>query len=217
MRTQILVVISVLLVAGLACSLSGAGGGTGTPAPTENVLYQDDFSDTGSGWTRLADDAGLTDYESDAYRFRVDQPNKFLWEGAHQNFSVDVSVRVDATKTAGPEEGDIGVMCRYDADGKNFYFFTFSPHGYAAIGLWQGSDYTVLTESDNNSFGASDQVHTITADCVGSTLTLSVDGKQVHTTQDSTLTSGDAGLIVGTYDEAGVDVTFDNFKVTAPE
>jgi hypothetical protein len=33
---------------------------------------------------------------------------------------------------------------------------------------------------------------------------------------DSTLTSGDVGLLASTYDEAGVDILFDNFIVTVP-
>jgi len=33
---------------------------------------------------------------------------------------------------------------------------------------------------------------------------------------DSTLSSGDVGLLASTYDEAGVDILFDNFTVTTP-
>jgi hypothetical protein len=111
---------------------------------------------------------------------------------------------------------DIGLICRYNADLDNFYFMTMSFDGYAAIGLWEGNDYTLLAETYDNNFGSESQMHTLQADCIGSAMSLTVDGVRVVTINDSTLTSGDAGFIVGTYDTPGLDVLFDNFTVTAP-
>jgi hypothetical protein len=42
-----------------------------------------------------------------------------------------------------------------------------------------------------------------------------VNGQQVLSATDSSLTSGDIGLIAGTYDEGNVDVLFDNLVVTS--
>jgi hypothetical protein len=38
----------------------------------------------------------------------------------------------------------------------------------------------------------------------------------VDSVPDTSFTSGDVGLIAGTYEEAGTDVLFDNFVVTKP-
>jgi hypothetical protein len=54
------------------------------------------------------------------------------------------------------------------------------------------------------------------ADCVGSTLTLYANGQMLATVTDTSFTTGDVGLLVGTFDEPNVSVQFDNFVVTKP-
>ena len=54
------------------------------------------------------------------------------------------------------------------------------------------------------------------ADCIGQTLTLYVNDQQVFQTSDSQFSSGDVGLIAGTFDVAGTDIHFDNFVVRKP-
>ena len=53
-------------------------------------------------------------------------------------------------------------------------------------------------------------------DCVGSTLTLYINGTQVDQQFDEDYVAGNVGLIAGTYDEAGTDILFDNFVVYQP-
>ena len=45
----------------------------------------------------------------------------------------------------------------------------------------------------------------IKADCVGSTLTLYANGTQLISVEDTTFTSGDVGLLAGTFDTPGTD------------
>ena len=56
----------------------------------------------------------------------------------------------------------------------------------------------------------------VRADCVGTQLTLYVNGTQVATANDSTLYSGDVGLLAGTFDIPDVNIMFDNFVVSTP-
>jgi hypothetical protein len=56
----------------------------------------------------------------------------------------------------------------------------------------------------------------ITADCIGNTLTLYVNDTQLLSVQDTSLSSGDVGLIAGTFDTPGTDIHFDNFIVRQP-
>jgi hypothetical protein len=212
MRPRSLLLCSAVVIATLACNL----GGGGTAAPSEDALFEDDFSDTGSGWSTLTDEDGVTEYAGGGYRFFIDAPDKFFWESPLQSSSGDVVVQAEATKVAGPDDADIGVICRYDSANQIFYFLTYGPHGYASIGYWDGDGYEVLAESDGNDFGDTAGPHTVRGDCVGDTLTLYVDRQEVLSTTDTSLTSGDAGLIVGSYDEPGVDVIFDNFQVLEP-
>ena len=50
-------------------------------------------------------------------------------------------------------------------------------------------------------------------DCIGSTLTLFVNGTQVDQQTDSEYIIGNVGLIAGTFADVGTDILFDNFMV----
>jgi hypothetical protein len=56
----------------------------------------------------------------------------------------------------------------------------------------------------------------IQAECNGSTLRLVVNGQQLAETTDSDFTSGDAGLLAGSFENPGTDILFDNFIVREP-
>jgi len=54
------------------------------------------------------------------------------------------------------------------------------------------------------------------ADCIGSTLTLYVNDQMVAVATDSSLASGDVGLVGGTFDIPSSTFEFDNFVVYQP-
>jgi hypothetical protein len=58
--------------------------------------------------------------------------------------------------------------------------------------------------------------NTIRADCVGSSLSLYVNGEKLDEVQDTEFGSGDVGLMAGSFDTPGTDIHFDNFNVTKP-
>jgi hypothetical protein len=209
----------VLMAASLACQLGGNGG---TTPVDSNVLYQDDFSNPNSGWDSVRDDTAITDYENGGYRIFVNEANYDYWATAQKSFDGDVVIDVDATKTAGPDDNDFGVICRYNSpsDGEyNYYFFMISSDGYASIGKSLNGERSNLSGDSMQAFDGinpgSEKNH-ITASCIGNTLTLSVNGNQLISVQDDSFNGGDVGLLAGTFDVPGVDILFDNFVVTKP-
>jgi hypothetical protein len=196
------------------------------PSPVPQVLFQDDFSNNNSGWASVVQDYKITDYAEGAYRMWVDRTQFDVWSIAYQYFEGDVSVEVEATKVGGPDVNDFGVICRYQEDETGdedlfwFYFFIISSDGNATIAKVDGSTQTYLSNSGNMEY--SPAIHTgnatnrIRADCIGSTLTLYVNGQQVMSVVDTSYSGGDVGLIAGTFDEGGVDILFDDFVVTRP-
>jgi hypothetical protein len=58
-----------------------------------------------------------------------------------------------------------------------------------------------------------DASNQLEANCSGQSLSLSVNGQAAVQASDSDFTSGEVGLITGSYDEPGVDILFDNFSV----
>ncbi len=70
----------------------------------------------------------------------------------------------------------------------------------------------LFTERINQGTGT----NVIQADCEGENLTLSVNGTVLADVTDNRFSSGDVGLIAGTFDEPGTDILFDNFFVRQP-
>jgi len=54
------------------------------------------------------------------------------------------------------------------------------------------------------------------ADCIGDKLTFYINFTEVASATDPDFSSGDAGLVAGSFTEPGVDVLFDNFVVLQP-
>ncbi|MGB9801239.1 MAG: hypothetical protein ACPLUL_14215 [Thermanaerothrix sp.] len=206
----------ILTMPALACGFQGQTLPTATPQV--EILFQDDFSDPDSGWDRRQDSDGVTDYTGDgAYRIRVDTPNLEVWANPNLNFK-DVRIEVDATKVAGPDDNDFGVLCRY-VDIQNFYFFLISSDGYFGIGKKVNGETQIIGAENLESHTAIRQGTTtnhIRADCVGNTLSLHANGTLLRTVNDETLQEGDVGLIASTYAEPGVEILFDNFIVYQP-
>jgi len=220
MKKPIFVMLFVLLAASLACSLFTAA--PSAPAASNNILFQDDFSSTSSGWDQASGDNGSTDYADGAYRIYVSSTQYDAWANPGKSFDANVIIEADVTKTAGPDNNDMGVVCRYNKTdgGFNFYYFIISSDGYAIIAKMVNSESSFLTEKMtdvNPAIKTGNATNHLRADCVGNQLTLYVNGTQMMSVTDSDLTGGgDAGLIAGTFDTAGTDALFDNFVVTQP-
>lgn len=226
MRKQLWLVIIVLLFAGLACSFGASSGpadtpSTGTnsgPMPTaSNVLFEDDFSSSSSGWDRSAYDFGETDYVDGGYHIAVTADYSSVWSNPGISAS-DVSVEVDGSKRGGVDDNEYGVICRYQDEG-NFYAGSISSDGfYAIIKIQNGEFGYVGAESMQPSdlISQGDATNRVRLDCVGSTLTLYVNGSMLVSASDSSFASGDVGLYAGSFATPDVDIFFDNFVAQRP-
>jgi hypothetical protein len=180
-----------------------------------DVLYQEDFEDNTTGWARISNENGIMDYDGGGYRMLVRQPKLNMWSTSEKNFG-DVRIEADVIKLHGPDENRMGLMCRYQ--GGNYYFFIISNDGYYTIGKFMGGltlllGQTEMLDSETIQKGASNHLR---ADCIGDTLTFYINYTQVATAQDADLPNGDVGVLAGAFDEAGVDVLFDQFVVIQP-
>ena len=239
---RILITVCVLVLASLACNaLAGTPQPTdnpiippvptiaGNPNPTSEVvppapsggqtLFQDDFSDANSGWPTASDADKSADYSADGqYLIQAITTQQDVWAHPGQNFS-DVTVEVDATKSSGPDNNGFGVVCRFQ-DNDNFYYFMVSSDGFQVIGKYEAGENKYLTADKmqpTSAINAGSTSNHVRGDCNGSTLTLYANGEQLSSVTDTSFTSGDVGVIVGTFDEPNVGVLFDNFVVTSPK
>jgi uncharacterized protein YxeA len=220
---KILIVVIALVAASLACSQVSP---TQEPPiqvqPTvkvqSDVLFSDDFSNSSSGWDQVNEDYKITDYSNGGYRMWLDNTQYDVWANPAKSFSGPVRIEVDATKIAGPDNNDFGIICNYQ-DIDNFYFGLVASDGYAVIGKVQDATSTYLSSEQMVSVDGVNPGSTLNHlrfDCINGDLTLYANGSQVANVYDSTFSSGDVGLQVGTFDESGVDILFDNFVVRKP-
>jgi len=224
MNKKVFIALVFLVMGALACSTTtllpttkpstgGGGGSSGT------ILYQDNFTDTNSGWLHHQSPNSTMDYVSGGYHIYVTTTDLLAFATAGQSFQSNVSVEVDAAKTAGPDDNYIGVICRYQ-DEYNFYFFAISSDGFAGIAMYKANTMSMLTGSNFQASSAINQgaaTNHIRADCIANTLTLYVNSQKVDSITDSTFTvGGDAGFLARANTVSGVDILFSNFLVRKP-
>jgi len=188
-------------------------------ASSNGILFQDSFTDTNSGWPHHLTVNSSMDYASGGYRIYVTTTDLLAFAISGRSFPSNVSIGVDATKTAGPDDNYIGVICRYE-DANNFYFFAISSDGYAGIAMFKDGSMSMLSGSQFAPSTAINQgaaTNHIRADCIGDALTLYVNGTQVNTATDTTFDAGgDTGLMARANSTSGVDILFKNFIVSKP-
>ncbi len=215
--TQFLLALMLLGLTSLACSIESFIPADTSTTTENNVVFQDDFSDPSSGWSTLNEENKWIGYADGKFRFLVNDAKFDYWSTPGLKFT-DVRIDVDATKNAGPDDNDFGVICRYQ-DENNFYGMLISSDGYYGISKMKDGVHNVL---GSDGMEVSDAIKTgansnhLMAECIGSTLRLTVNGQKVFEVEDTDFQSGDVGLVAGTFDQPGVDVSFDNFIVTKP-
>ena len=210
---SISILVLVLILAGckspLVADRLAVSGGT---------LYYDDFSDKSSGWPRTSGASGKMDYdENGSYRIVVNSPNYDMWAVLDQVFQ-DVRIEVDATPLAVLDGNRYGEICRYRGP-QDFYFFVVTADGYYSIGKVKDNVQSLL---DQDIMVFSKAIHTgstmnhLRFDCIGQDLTGYVNDQAIAFAKDAEFTSGKTGLIAGTFDQPGAEVSFDNFMVYKP-
>lgn len=216
MQKKLIPLLFLLLLATLACSVF-----SDTAPADENILFQDDFSESNSGWDSAEWEDGFTGYSDGVYRMQVKVPSYDIWANPSKSFDGDVRVEVDATKIGGENDNNFGLICRYSGavDAPNFYYFNISSDGYAVIGKVSEGDQEYISSEQmvpSDAVSQGNVSNKLRADCIGSTLTFYVNGQEVATATDTAYTSGDVGLMAGTFDVSSTEIDFDNFLVSKP-
>lgn len=220
MKEKIHLTVVSIILAGmtLACRLSFMPEDFRTiPQDEGALLFQDSFSDPSSGWDRVRQAQGLTDYDAGKYRIYVNDTETDYWANPGLHFQ-DVNIEVDVRKIGGPDDNNFGLICRYQ-NMANFYFLMISSDGYYGIGKVENGSQRLI-EPDHMypswTIRQGTGSNHIRAVCDGSRLALWINGELVAETRDDSFAEGDVGLIAGSFGSPGVDVVFDNLVVRVP-
>ncbi len=200
----------------LACGMGDLPGGLGNG--DSGALFQDAFSDNGSGWDTYSDEYGSVAYVDDTLAFEVLQEQSIIQSTYPTEEFRDVRIAVDVTVDPDIEDPGYAVLCgfrNYD----NYYSLGFGKDGFYAITKVKNGETTVLTYTENQWIESADieldkTSYKVEAVCANGDLELLVDGVSIAKVSDSSFPSGDVGLAVLTFTEAHARASFDNFKVT---
>ncbi len=210
-----LIYLSVFLfLSALACSTTSIAASL---VPSGGVLYQDYFSDPKSGWGEMNKPAGQTGYIKDTYHIFVNKPDTNIWTHPGKDYS-DVRLEVSLLPVSGTLSNRMGLICRLKDD-KNFYFFVISADGFYGIGKVKAGQATLLSGSEmlpSESILTGNQINQVRADCAGDKLSFYANGKLLASVNDKDFSSGDVGILAGTFDLPNTDVYFDNFVAYKP-
>ena len=182
------------------------------------ILMKDDFSQNTNEWGVSSTNTGSVSFIYQGLDIKVDQINSMLWSVAGNKFG-DVKIDVDAVLLNGTSNDAYGAICRYQ-DKTHFYGFLVTHDGY--YGIFKMQDGQIILTDANGGLKFSEAirqggvVNHIQAVCQGNDLSLVVNDQLLAAVEDDSYSTGQIGLVAGTYETPGVEVFFDNLSVVQP-
>jgi len=179
------------------------------------IIFQDDFSNEGTGWPQENYPDESFYYQNGRYYIKVDGENKIspVTRGEHLE---DLIIEVDARVEQSSGDGDFGVICRYQDD-SNLYMFEVTQDAYYAIYKLVNAEWYPLIDYTYSDMLVNLKDAKFSAACIGDTLSFAVNGKLMGEVIDQSISAGDFGFFAGTFDSGGNTVSFDNMVVSNPE
>jgi uncharacterized RDD family membrane protein YckC len=187
------------------------------------LLLQDDFSDSTSGWDTGVREEGEFGYVEGAYRIFAKQAGRQVWSDIGGPRVQGLRLEVEVAQLAGASGDLVGARCYTDVDSDVGYLLGIAPaeRGYTVF-AFQGDDFRLLESSGE----AADAVrplreeNQLRVECVASpdgptVLTLGVNGRALVRAEDERGRRGfdGFGLFVDTT-EGGAEALFDDVVLT---
>lgn len=177
--------------------------------------YFDPFDSVGD-WATGNEDEIVADVVDGVYRFNLIAPDSFYWTTAGQDLG-DGFYGVTATAVAGPLNNGFGLMFMVDDSSDTFYALEISSDGYIDIYYCADACETYIPLVGDGWFTSSavnqglNAPNTLLVQVIDGEMIFYVNDEEVGQAQDRTLSSGNIGLLVETFDEGDVVVEFDDF------
>jgi uncharacterized repeat protein (TIGR02543 family) len=181
------------------------------------VLFSDDFSDPSSGWVTYDEYDGRVRYHDGCFYIKDYTSPAWTMYGEAQRYFTDFVLEVETWLVGGTDDNWQAVGCRFQ-DEDNGYDFAISADGYYEMVKWVNGDDIVFAGPTystyiNQGVGAVNLIH---IECIGSSLSLSVNGHLLTSTTDSTFSGGDISLGANALAGSYTEVAFDNLVITEP-
>lgn len=185
-----------------------------SPLPNYRIIFKDDFSVQFGWYTDEGINYGYR-YTESGYLIYVNILAATIWTIKDIEL-VDSRIETIAQQISGPENGYYGVSCRHQ-DGDNYYALVISSDGsYAIIRYYLGEKEFISEGTTPPGTIYPDRPNTITADCIGNSLTLYANNTPLASITDDVISSGVFGLVAGTRNTEGFEAEFLEINVQAP-
>jgi hypothetical protein len=181
------------------------------------VLIQDDFSSDTFWYVDENNDYFGFSYKDNGYEISVNILNAWIWSRRGPDNLGDVRLEIRAVRSGGPTNGYYGVFCRF-VDAGNYYALAISEDGSYGIAKMKDTEFEFLSQGvDSNSLiKTNGEANSVTGDCLGSQLTLNVNGVQLLQVEDTDFGSGASGAIAATRLSPGFKALFSFYRLSAP-
>ena len=197
-------------------ALDGIGGiDQASPTPILTIILEDDFSSQ-TGWaTQNEADFGF-DYLDDGYTIYVKLLNAAIWSIRGPESLSDVRVETDARRYSGAVDGYYGVVCRH-SDGDNYYALMISDDLSYGIANMVDGKFEFITElKDERNIIKPNDINRIAGECIGSRISLYVNGEELLSLNDTTHQTGSAGLVAKTRFTPDFQAFYEYFSLAIP-
>jgi len=230
MKNSKVLFFSVLLLVAttLACSTVSSFAATPTPVPlptptlhptpTPNpVLFEDsEFIDS-------CNVESTTDVErfveNGQLNMRVLTPLYVAWTECTKIEYTDFIMEADATQVSGPDNNTYGINFRYGLEADEFYAFLISGDGFYVFtidGAKREEPEFLVDWTESSAIKQGAQTNRLKVVAVGGNMKYYVNDQLLGEVQDTRFTTGTVGFFAGTLKEGGVQVSFDNLKISQP-
>lgn len=188
---------------------------TPIPSATPLTIYSDDFSKS-VGWASADQDNFAFGIENQDYFIFANAPNAAIWSVRYEEHT-DVRVQTHAMRTKGPEGGYYGVVCRF-VDASNYYMMVIAEDGFYGIAKMFAGGLLFISEGKDEAgiIKRGETSNQVEGDCLGSNLSLVVNGQTLLQVEDPTHKNGMVGLVAGSFSNYGIRVTFNDFLLLQP-
>ena len=181
-----------------------------------NVLFSDDFESASGTWKLGTYNQSDLDILYGWLTYTMKQANWESWDLTKKVNADDVKLEAYFYNEVEQTENLQGFICRYQDD-QNFYKISFGNDGYVRIGKLLNGEWTFFVDGYDTTDKIDPGFNWVEASCEGNTLSLWIYGDLIAevTDPDNSFTSGDVGLVVGTFDDPDVVISIDDFVVTS--
>jgi hypothetical protein len=188
----------------------------GLPSQAQ-ILYQDDFKNPSSGWSKEKIDNYSLGYSGgEYYNVEILNPNfKYPVFVPKKPKYGDVNIDLKVLTKKAANNGDFHYGLVFRRSGEQYYAFTISPRTKKWFVLKSTSDaLKILKEgTDDGIQDLNTAADTLRVSAKGSTFFFRINGRLVYQMSDADYATGEVGLFVQTRDSPNALIDFDSLTI----